>query len=565
VTVRRRRTGSALAAAWLAVAALAVLLGLGTAAPASAHATLVKTDPAEGAILPTAPDQVRLTFNEAVTAVPDGVQVFDDQGGVVPASARASGEVLTIELEEEVGDGSFVVAWRIVSADSHPVSGSLSFSVGAPSAEVAPLPAAVDVETAATAPGPPRALTVARWAGYAGLLLTVGLVAFAVLFLPVGPDTDRARLRLVTAARAGAGVAVVAWLLALPLSAVYQLGGDIGSLTSGATWSALATMEYVVTAAVLGGVLGAVWLLGRGSPGRRRGVAALVAGTIAACAPAFTGHTRATTPEALAVGVDMLHLVVVSVWLGGLVALALVLPGLAARGTVGAEVLARFSGVAAALLAMLVVTGALLAWRIVGTWSALVESGYGQLLLAKILTATVAVAIAAWNRYSLLPVLQRAVRRRERRAGARPIARAVGAEAAVLAAVLLFTGFLVDKSPEAEASVAGAAAPPAEVEGGLGDVTVLATVESPNTGPSTVTVTMEDAAGEPFEGYEAPRLQLSSDDVDLGDLPVESIEPGSYAGEAVFPAAGTWELQVSLRVSEFDNPVTTLEFEVAGG
>lgn len=559
---RLRRPRSRPTAAWLLLVAVVAVLVLGGAAPASAHATLIETDPAEGAVLPAAPEQIRLTFNEPVSAVPDGVQVFDAQGGAVAASAKASGSELTIELDEEVADGTLVVAWRIVSADSHPVSGSLSFSVGSASATVER--PAVAADAGAATPGPPRALTVARWAGYAGLFLAVGLVGFTVLFLPVGQVADRARHRLVTVARAGAGVAAVAWLLALPLSAVYQFGAGASALTDGATWSALATIEYVVTAVVVGGVIGSAWLLGRDRPRRRRDVVALVAGTVAVCAPALNGHTRATTPEALAVGVDMLHLLAVSVWLGGLVALAIALPDLAARGSVGAEVLARFSAVAAGILVVLVVTGTVLAWRIVGTWSALIESGYGQLLLAKILTALVAVAIAAWNRYSLLPVLQRAVRRRDRRAGARPIARATAAEAAVLAAVLLFTGFLVDKSPEAEASTAAAAPEPAVESGTLGDVEVRATVSSPTTGPSTVTIEMEDAAGKPFEGYEAPQLRLSSEDVDLGALEVESVEPGSYATEAVFPAPGTWELQVSLRVSEFENPVTTLEFPIAG-
>ncbi len=562
MTGQRRRTGARLAAAWLAVGAIVALFVLGTAAPASAHATLISTDPAEGAVLPTAPEQIRLTFNEPVSAVPDGVRVFDDRGADVPASAKASGAELTITLDGEVGPGSLVVAWRIVSLDSHPVSGSLTFAIGAPSATVAPPPVAV--ETGATTPSPPLSLTIARWAGYGGLFLAVGLVAFTVLFLPGGQATDRSRRRLVTTARAGAVVAAVGWLVALPLGVVYQFGGSVGSLASGATWAALATTEYVVTAAVVSGVVGAVWLLGRGDPGRRRGIAAVIAGTVAVCAPALTGHTRATTPEALAVGVDMLHLVAVTVWLGGLVALALVLPDLAARGTVGAEVLARFSGVAAAVLAVLVVTGAVLTWRVVGTWSELVESGYGQLLLAKILTALVAVGIAAWNRWSLLPVLQRAVRRRDRRAGARPIARATAAEAGVLVVVLLLTGFLVDKSPEAEASIAAAAPEPEVASVSLGDVEVEATVSSPATGPSTVTIEMADAAGAPFEGYEAPSLKLSSDDVDLGYLPVESLAPGRYAAEAVFPSPGTWELQVSLRIDEFENPVGTLDFEVDG-
>jgi copper transport protein len=130
--------------------------------------------------------------------------------------------------------------------------------------------------------------------------------------------------------------------------------------------------------------------------------------------------------------------------------------------------------------------------------------------------------------------------------------------------VLLVTGVLVDRSPTPDTTAAASSARPGVSTGTLGDVEVRATMSPAATGPSTVTIAMSDAAGEPFEGYEAPRARLSSDDVDLGDVPVQSVAPGSYAAQVVLPSPGTWRLQVSLRTTEFDNPVTTLEFTVEG-
>ena len=179
------------------------------------------------------------------------------------------------------------------------------------------------------------------------------------------------------AARAGAVITVVAWLAALPLTAVYQLGRGAGSLTKSSTWTTLSLAEYGVAAMVAAGVTLAVVLLGHGLPARPRAIAALAAGTIATVAPALTGHTRAVTPEALAVGANMLHLLAGSIWFGGLVGLALALHDLAGRGDVAAEVLARFSGAGAGILAALVVTGVLLTWRIVGSWAGLVDTGHG--------------------------------------------------------------------------------------------------------------------------------------------------------------------------------------------
>lgn len=545
-------------AALLVVLAAMAAVVIGGAGPASAHATLVATDPAEGAVLADAPEQVTFTFNEAVIGVPTGVRVYDARGGEVASSASVSGSQLFVSLDEEVGDGTLVVVWRLVSEDGHPIGGSLTFSVGAPSATVEKPPVG-DVD-----PDAPWTLSLARWIGYVGLLAGAGLVWFAVILLPASDLARPGRRRVVGAARTAATGAGFAWLLALPLTAMYQLGGGADTLVKGSTWSALPSVQYVVTALVVLGLVGAVVLLGDGLPARSRRIAAAAAGVVAVVAPALTGHTRATSPEVLAVGADMLHLLAGGVWFGGLIGLALTLPGLADKGELGGEVLARFSGLGAGVLVALVATGSFLAWRIVGSWGALVDTGYGQLLLVKVAIALVVVGIAAWNRFRLLPDLRQADRRRDRRTAVQPVVRATVAEAAVLVVVLLVTGVLVDKSPGPDRSVAASAAGPAVSTGTLGDVDVRATLSPAATGPSTVTIAMADSAGEPFEGFEAPRARLSSAEVDLGDVPVQSVAPGTYSAQVVLPSAGTWRLQVSLRTTEFDNPVTTLEFTVEG-
>lgn len=547
-------------AAWIAVLFAVGAFLLAGAPPAGAHATLIETDPAEGAVLPAAPEEVRFSFNEPISGVPDGTQVFDATGAEIASSAKVSGSDLTVTLDEEVGDGTLVVVWRAVSNDGHPISGSLSFSVGAPSDVVAEVPG-----EAAVNEGAPWPLSLLRWIGYIGLFVAAGLTAFVVLFLPADRQTADARRRLVVPARFAAVAAAAAWLATLPFVALYQLGLTASALTDGSTWGALPMGEYVVTGAVVIGVPVAVVLLGDGRRTGARANAAVVVAALATVAPAFVGHTRATTPEALVIAADMLHLLAGSVWLGGLVGLTLVLPDLAGRGELGGQVLARFSGIAAGLLAVLVVTGTLLGWRIVETWTALFDTGYGQLLLVKILVAVIAVAIAAWNRFGLLPRLREATRRRERRAGAGLLARATGAEAGVLVAVLLVTGFLVDRSPEEEASVAPVAVAPEVQSTTLGDAEVRATVAPPTTGPSDLTVEIFDSEGRPYEGYDAPTVQLTSDAVDLGAITLENRGPGVYAAEVVFPTAGTWTLQVSLRLTEFENPVANLDFSIEAG
>ena len=104
------------------------------AAPASAHAELIDTDPAEGSVVETAPDTVTLTFNEPVRLTSQEIAVYDAAGDEVGSTAGASGTEVTVDLTgaADLADGTYVVSWNVLSGDGHPISGALTFSVGAP-------------------------------------------------------------------------------------------------------------------------------------------------------------------------------------------------------------------------------------------------------------------------------------------------------------------------------------------------------------------------------------------------------------------------------------------------
>jgi copper transport protein len=550
---RRRRAFS------LVVGAVAAVLVLLPAGPAAAHASLISTDPEEGAVLEAAPESIRFTFNEPVSVVPDGVHVFDARGDRVEAAATARDAELTVVLDEEVGTGTLVVVWRVVSADGHPVAGSLSFSIGAPSQTVE----APGAETAA-ASDVPIALSLTRWVGYVGLLLAGGLVWFALLLVPPDAKVDRTRARLSVAARTATAVGVAGWLVGLPLTGAYQRGVGAEGLTDAETWATLPIEEYLVVIAVTVGLVTAAVLVGREPRrlGTRAGGAA--SGAVAVLGPAATGHPRAVSPELLAVAADALHLLAGGVWLGGLTGLALALPTLSGRPWLAAEVLFRFSAAAAALLGALVLSGAFLAWRIVGSWQGLVSTGYGQLLLVKIAVAATAVLLASWNRFRLLPRVQAASAGHQRAgAAARVLTRTTSLEAGVLVVALFVTGFLVNKSPEEPDTAAIRPASTGVQRAGLGDQRLLATMAPRRPGRNILRIQVQDAAGEPMEGVEAPGVRVSSDQVDLGDVPVTAVAAGTYEAAVVIPRPGTWEVQVSLRTGEFDNPVATVTFQVS--
>ena len=141
------------------------------------------------------------------------------------------------------------------------------------------------------------------------------------------------------------------------------------------------------------------------------------------------------------------------------------------------------------------------------------------------------------------------------------LSRALVAEASVLVVVLAITGFLVDRSPQAEVSAVSRERNSVQTAT-LGDVALQARLTPLTPGPNTLTLELSDSSGAPFEGFDAPRARLASTDVDLGPVELTNVGPGTYTGDVVVPSPGTWRLQVSLRTTEFDNPVTTVELQV---
>ncbi|MCI3274578.1 copper resistance CopC/CopD family protein [Streptomyces cylindrosporus] len=170
--------------------AVLVLLVLGGAGPASAHAALKSSDPSDAAVLKSAPRSVTLTFTESVGLLDDSFRVLDPENRRVRTgeARHASGrsDTARVTLPAKLAEGTYVVAWRVVSADSHPVSGAFTFSVGKPSATVASVSAG-PVENPATA----SLYNIARYLAYLAAALLIGTAAFAVLCRPA----DHAPLR----------------------------------------------------------------------------------------------------------------------------------------------------------------------------------------------------------------------------------------------------------------------------------------------------------------------------------------------------------------------------------
>lgn len=538
---------------------LAGLLTLVAQAPAAAHARLVSTDPVNGAVLPQAPDRVTLTFSEPVRLTARRITVHDARAGLVASTSTATDDgVVTTRFDEGLERGTYVVGWSVVSADGHPISGSLTFSVGERSAEVVQPPPPPESPAAVTAV---RAVLTA--VGYLGLLVAAGLAAYVVLVLPGDQSHRTLRRRIRTLVRVATAVALLAAVLAVPVTAAYAQGLELADVAGGFDPALVDAETRALVALVLGlGVV--VAALGERPPGPDRRTALLAGAGLAVVSPSIAGHTRAYGPGWLVLGADSAHLAAGALWLGGLVGLALTLRAHRDRPEQAGAVLARFSMLAGGALVVVAAAGVLLAWRILGSWEGLVSTAYGRLLLAKVGLALLAAALGAWNRYGLLPRLRGTAR--DHAAPARLLRRTVGVEVLLLAVLVGVTSLLVAEPPVA--TPAGATAPEPVVRTvELGELDVTVRLAPGVQGGNTLEVAVTDADGRPVAPPERPRVELRTEEFDLGAVPLResaSGAPGRYDAQVLLPRPGEWELQVALRLGRFEASVATVAFEVPG-
>ncbi|MTG88743.1 hypothetical protein GJV82_07270 [Cellulosimicrobium sp. BIT-GX5] len=550
-------------------AAAAVLLAILASGPAAAHAVLVGTDPQDGTVLDAPPDALTITFNEPVQVVPGGTTVLAADGSPVDVDVAAVDDALVVTPAATLDDGTYVVSWRVVSLDTHPVAGAFTFSVGAPSATS--VEARVAEPTAALVAV--RALDQA--AVYAGTFLVAGLAAFELLVLHASPGAAPVLRHRLQRVRGGASaVAAMGLVLAVPLTPAWQAGAGLGALADPATWAAgLATDSTLAGALGLTGLLAATLLAPRAARETRAAWPAgvvLGASALALASLVLVGHTRTYGPPWLVVTADALHVVAGAVWLGGVLGLALVLaPSAHVDPRRAAITVARFSALGAWVVLALAVTGTVLGWRILGALDALVSTTYGRSLLVKVGLAVCLVVLAAWNRYRLVP----AVRERGPAGGPtgatarRRLGRTVTAEAVLLAVVLAVTGLLVSRSPVVvtDADTGEPAAPAVEVVDELGDGTLRARVTPGQVGVNALEIELLDADGQPLEPVAVPELTTTLADPALGPFarPLTRTGTGTYEATLDLPMAGDWTLHVSVRTSKYENPIAEIPVEVS--
>ncbi|MFG2712339.1 copper resistance CopC/CopD family protein [Streptomyces goshikiensis] len=395
-----RAAGTPLTVLALVVAVLALVLG--GAGSAFAHAGLSGSDPADGAVLKADPQYVTLTFTESVSFSDDSLRVLSPENERVnprPAQhADGKDNTARVELSGKLPQGTYTVAWRVVSADGHPISGAFVFSIGKPSETAAVVATGSPDDTAVG-----RLYGVFRYVAYSGLALLVGAATFVLVCWPAVGATRPVRRLLAVGWVALTASTVVLLLLRGPYEAAGQVTSAFDPAQLGQTVTGRPGRALIARLVLLAATALSLRWLARRLDSTDLGVRVRLAGALLAAALAVTWaaaeHASAGIQVALAMPVAALHLLAMGVWLGGLITLLLLLRRRGSDGQdVPAAAIGRFSKLAFSAVAVLVGTGVYQSWRQVGSWQALSTTSYGKTLVVKIAAVVLVLWVASFSR-----------------------------------------------------------------------------------------------------------------------------------------------------------------------
>jgi len=539
-----RRASLASAAA---VAVLVLWQLLAVAAPASAHAVLVSSDPQDGSRVTSAPTRVTFTFDEAVQLPTDGTAAVSDKGGAAGRGAAMlgpGGHEVIVPLRADLPDGAYTVSYRVVSADGHIVTGAIRFGVNA-DPTVAPDIAPATVDPLQVIAG------VAQGAVYLGVSIAGGTV---LALLVLWPRTRQGRT--------AATLRWSGWVLVACGTLVRLF--IAGPAAAGSGWPGIVRLDgFATTLHEAGGVAGLVrvalllalvpWMTRprRGARGQRALAAALTVGVLVTIA--VDGHAVGASDWWLAVPATVVHLAAMSMWIGGLCALVtLVLPTISGAAP-DLTSMRRWSRVAFSSVAALIISGEYLAWRQIDPVESITATAYGVTLLVKLAVVAVALVLAVISHRRLIrrAAPDGSIERRRAK-------RLVGIEAAATIVVVIVTTLLVSLPPARTTY-----GPETTVTAPVGTASAVITIDPTHTGPQRISVRLESASGADVEP-KAVSGTIGTDSVSGVSLTFTRHSSGGWTSAAIAPIAGTWTLQLTVDLGDAGTYATSARYQVWG-
>jgi len=512
---------------------VALLLALCLATSAHAHAVLIAAEPADGSVVTEAPKTMVLRFNEAVA--PTAVSLLDAAGKPRDVTIRAVDQSVMVTLPADLPQGTQVVSYRVVSQDGHPVAGSLLFSIGVVTGSAAP-----------AGDGVLHALIwLARLGLYLGLFAGVGGVFFAA-WIGQGPAGERLIMWSLAIGLIGATAS-------LALQGVDLLNLPITGVLTWAAWASAAgtslfpALLLAIAAMLIAAVawrspsFSAAWI--------RTAVAMICVGL----SLSVSGHAATASPQWLTRTALFIHGVGLAFWMGALAPLAVLAWQ---RKDSLLRVLGRFSMLAVPAVALIALSGLALAVVQLESFGALIDTGYGNILLAKLALVSLLLTLAALNRLVFTPAIAREFHR------TRPLQRSIALEFVLMIAILGLVALWRFTPPPRVLAMSDDVPLAVHIHTDAAMFQVL--IAPGKVGQNDFVLQLMNGDASPFAAKEAT-LTLS-----LPDRGIEPLERSAALGpdgywhvkKVPLPVPGRWHMQIDALVTDFRKVTLEDDFEV---
>jgi copper transport protein len=541
-----------------------------TASPAWAHAVLQTTDPEANATLERAPEQISLHFSEPVELSLGSVRLVTCAGKAVATGAPEHGATdsdVVVGGVPDLANDTYVVLWRVISADAHPVHGAFSFTVGNNAQNLAGCSTA-EVESS-TSDG--FLFGVARTLLYVGLALLIGGVVF---WLAIAFGTTAAR-RARVIAWIGWWTTLVATIGGLMLQGPYAAGTGVGDAVKWSVIDGIIDTRYgevaVQRLVLMAAALLVLLLLGRADARKRPGtgllVTAGVVGVLLSSTPGRAGHAATGDWTWIAIPLDTVHVAAMAVWFGGLVALIATALGGGFSGSLR-RALSSFSRIAFWCVVILVITGVFASWRQIGfDVEGFTDTSFGNILLVKLVLVAILIGLAAVSRRVVRARVSADLDAPDSVVAAIDDRTVKGLRWSVAGEVFFGVTVLIASALLVQAQPARTALEPklfsTEVTAGTGANKMLVdvTIDPAQSGANTIHVYTLTPQGETL-----PILRISGDFVNGQDrISADLVRGGSnhYVNEnLLIPGAGEWTLALHIFRAEIGDTAIAIKVPI---
>jgi copper transport protein len=527
----------------IALAMVLVLGGLSAGTrTAVAHASMTASDPPNNAVIAEAPETMVVTFNEPVA--PLTMRLVAPGGtGQDLSDIAAYGNSLRVRLPDALGRGTHLLSWRVVSADGHPVGGSVTFSIGEPTVGPAEL---ADLRRQRDAGIRDGAIWLCKLALYLGLMFGCG-GAFYAAFISGGPLVAVSRRIVETAL----GMGLVATFLSVGLQGSDAYDTVLSELRDTDLWLKGLATAYGRTAliALVALLLAAASLNAHRARMRWTTAAALL---LMGVALAASGHAGSADPQLLTRPLVLAHVISVGFWIGALPPLC------AALRRADSGELARFSRLVPLSIVVLVVSGTGLALIQLRTLDGFWTTTYGWILGGKLALVTVLLTFGAINRFAMTPAVLGG-----NLDAARSLQRNIVLEIAIAVAILALVAAWRFTPPPRSLQAAAAAPVHAHIHAGKAMADIR--VERQSNGLRLLQLTLLDAQFGPLEAKEVV-LVLSKPDAGVARVryPARRSEATIWRiPDLALPVGGRWLARVEILIDDFEKVAIEGEFDLS--